>query len=170
MRYLNEQSETYLSTNELVVPAEDTVIRTTPEGTGMLGEAWHRHQLKVRRIACRIIQPRATPHKLIPVARRIVEDGGVRATGTVPPPLLSTELEERFCTVHQLLGIGLAVLEHNGSRGQSSSHFCCEVRATVAFIDRTWVVDVLGSHPAVVIVRARSLRSVSYPNLQGNFR
>lgn len=155
------QNCTYLSTSELVVPAENTIIRATPEGSSMLSNARSSGQLKVGGVPSGIVQPSTTPNKLIPVTRGVVEKGRVRASRAVPAPLFPAILEECPGTMNKLLRVGLAVLEDNGSSCQSCCHLSGKVWATMAFIDWSRIVYVLWFHPAIMIIWCWTFWSVS---------
>ncbi|XP_042472121.1 probable serine/threonine-protein kinase At1g01540 [Zingiber officinale] len=53
----SESAEKNLRSSELVVPAEDSIIRSSPEGTGMLGQGWSSGELEVGGISSCKVEP-----------------------------------------------------------------------------------------------------------------
>jgi len=133
----------------------------------MFGKAGSGSQLQVRGIPSGKVHPSPSPNKLIPIASRIVERSSLVAR-TVPPSLLPRKAVQRGGPVNQFLRIRPVVLEHNRGGRQGRRHLRGEIGATTAHRDGAGVIDVLGSHPAVVVVGSGApVGGVAGANLRG---
>ena len=134
----------------------------------MFGKAGSGSQLQVRRIPSGKVHPSPSPNKLIPIASRIVEHRCL-VTLTVPPSLPPRKAIQRGGAVNQLLRIRPVVLEHNRGGRQGRRHLRGEIGAATALLDGAVVIDVLGSHPAVVVVGSGApIGGVAGANLRGD--